>query len=368
MPLPLFLGIAAAAAAGAKVVKTQVEKNKAADAVIEEAETRCAKEALACKVSRTETDIQKNMRKLLLETFPSYEKEAEPPISSDWKHLPVGTKSLAACTYSFIPWKEYSFYTSDAIYYHNRKEGIHEFLYYDNINDFDSATNVVDYGNEHSKRCVSQWPSTERKFIEQISRLWKVDSETDTSIFEFCFNSGRIGFKAKAFQSELQRQSQKLNAPKVVAQNFDRIKVESMENGVIELRFWDYFPKVQNVVFNANDTEDDIREKEWEQERRIQEAEDREREAQDTFETLIEQAGNIARIFQKAVYAHYGVKFKKENIIFMEEPDFTYEGPSFLDKLESATNTVQNTYSKMADITQKRMDEARRDYERKNKG
>ena len=145
MPLPLFLGIAAAAAAGAGAIKKQAEKSKAIDALLEEAETICSKEALAHSPSKIETVLQRKMHGLLFENaFASAEKEANPPVSSNWKHIPKYVQVHAAKKYSMLSWNEYSFYTFDAMYYHNRKKGIHELLYY---------CSSFNKGVQHSVRC-----------------------------------------------------------------------------------------------------------------------------------------------------------------------------------------------------------------------
>ena len=89
MPLPLFLGFAAAAAAGAKLVKTQVDKAKETSATIEEAEAKCAAEAQTYTPQKTATELQEKMRTLLLTyAFSDPDKEETPPLSSDWRHLP----------------------------------------------------------------------------------------------------------------------------------------------------------------------------------------------------------------------------------------------------------------------------------------
>lgn len=371
MPLPLFLGIAAAAAAGAKVVKNQVEQAKATDAIIEEAEARCAKEALEHKSVRTETEIQKKMRRLLLKHGFSSDTVDKDKIYSDWKCIPKDVEIAATRKGALFSWGEHAVYTFDAVYYQHRKKGVHEVLYYDYINDFDRPTGIVDYGPMHQKRSVAHWDDFEKRMIEQLNHIWKMDSENDTSILEFCFN------RSYGLNTDMRRnctcetenvcKKEYANGNALIQQNLSNIRIVSMIDGRLEVQFCMHFPKIENVRFNENDTEEEIWEKEREQERREEEAEHLEWEAYDTHEKLISLSSIIAEIYQKAIYNLYGVLFSKENITLLETPDFTYEGPSFFDKVEGVASTAQGAYSKLADITQSRMEEARRDYERKNK-
>ena len=122
MPLPLFLGVAAAAA-GAKVIKTQVEKSNSLNEVIAEAEERCKKEAQSFKAQKTPTEFQGKMFVLLRKhAFIDSEKNAAAPLSSDWGHLPKGINPSAVKKHSLIGWGEYSFFTTKAAYYHCKKK------------------------------------------------------------------------------------------------------------------------------------------------------------------------------------------------------------------------------------------------------
>ena len=309
--------------------------------MIEEAEAQCAKEALLPKIARTETDIQKKMRTLLFDkAFSSSAKSETPPISSDWKHLPTNTKSIAAYTYSLIPWKEYSFYTPDGVYYHNKKKGIHEFLYYDNINNFDSASGVVDYGKDHSNRDILKWPNREKNFIKQISHLREFNSESDTSIFEFCFNAGNIDFQNSVFQKALKTHCQGKND--IIRQNLDHIKVASMQDGMVNLQFSMYFPRVETITISEDDDEYERERKEWEQEKLIWEAEELERKAWKTQEKLVALNNDISEIFRLSIYERYGVLYANEKIILLKDPDFTYGRPSTLEKLCSTVDNVNS--------------------------
>ena len=354
MPLPLFLGLAAAAAAGAGVIKNQVEKSKSQNAVIEEAEEKCKKEAQAFKPQKTPTEFQQKMFVLLRKhSFTDSDKSASAPISSDWPHLAKGFNPVAAKKHSLIGWGDYSFYSSKAVYYHCKKKGIHECLYFDYINSYDSTTNTVDYGPDHQKRSISQWDSNDQAIIANIARVWSMHEEKDTRILEFCFNYN-WDFKRDLCYfktNEIRNMFKSVCSGKgqTIAKFHDYIKITSMKDGKLELQFWYYFHRVENVVFNENDTEEDIREKEWEQERREQEAENRENEVHWAFEELLEKSDTIIDVFQQALYRLYGVFFEKENITFLEEPDFTYEGPSFIDRVEGAASSAKAFVSDYVD-------------------
>lgn len=47
----------------------------------------------------------------------------------------------------------------------------------------------------------------------------------------------------------------------------------------------------------------------------------------------------------------YGVRFKRENIVFLDEPDFTYEGDSILDKLNNVSGVAQDVANKLISDT-----------------
>lgn len=345
MPLPLFLGIAAAAAAGAGVIKKQTEKTKAIDTLLAEAETACSKEALAHRPAKIESVLQKKMYRLMSEhAFASAEKKAEPPISSNWKHIPKHIQVHAAKKYSTLSWNEYSFYTFEAMYYHNRKKGIHELLYYDDINGYDPETKMVDYGGNHQQKEISHWPVFERKMVEQISHVWKMEDEKDTSVLEFCFNNcsefkTELGFyKTAQISSAFHKQCADYHG--IIQNNINHIRIVSMQDGRIELQYWYYFPKVEDVRFYEDDSEEEIWQKEQEQKRREEAYEDKQDEIQWVFEDLLDLTDEIAEIFQKSLYKLYGVLFEKENITFIEEPDFTSEGSSFVERVENVAGSV----------------------------
>ena len=96
------------------------------------------------------------------------------------------------------------------------------------------------------------------------------------------------------------------------------------------------------MSFSENDSEEDIWEKEREQDRREEEAMEREIQAQNSFDELLCVKGEIVELFQHTLYNLFGTLFEKKNIIFLEDPDFTYEGPSMIDRLESVANTAHN--------------------------
>lgn len=358
MPLPVFLGFGAAAAAATKLVKTQVEKAKEVSALIEEAEKRYAAEARTYHFRNVATPLQQKLINVLLNcAFSESDKSATPPLTSDWKHLSMNinsrfspdlsTQVCAARKHSLLSWSEYSFFTNKAIYYHHKKKGIHEFLFYDGINDYDASTGVVDYGVDHQKRNISSWEHFEKLFVEQISNILKTDDEMDTSVLEFCFNSCHdfrmklSFFKTNEINNAFKTQCQSQNAPKVLQEYYDHIQIKSMKNGELELQFWAYFPQAESVTYNEDDSEDDIREKELLQQQLEEEAEERELKVHHAYQTLLNHESEIAMLFQQALYSLYGVLFSVANITFLDEPDFTYEGPSAIDRLSNAANTAQ---------------------------
>ena len=355
MPLPLLLGLAAAVA-GAGVVKNQVEKTKESNANIATSESKCASEAKGYKPERVETEIQTKAKNLLLKyAFSDLDKKEKPPIESDWPHLPKHTQVFATRKYSLFSWGEYSFFGKNAVYYHHKKKGIHECLYYDKINTFNITTGEIDYGVEHEKRNISNWAIYEKRFVEQICKIWKNDDKIDCSLLEFCFNNchdfkmNLSYFKTNDIKNIFRGQCRYQSAPDVLRENFEHITITSMNNGNIELQYWAYFPKVENVTFNENDSDADIYEKERLQEQREQEAEQRELDAQYAHESLVELKDEIAELFQQSLYKLFGTLFDKDKIKFIDDPDFTYEGPSMIDKINNAANTAQSFINDYAD-------------------
>ena len=347
MPLPLFLGLGAAAAAAAGLLKNQVEKSKEVSATIHDEETRCAEEARGYEMHRTETVLQGKMRKFLLaNAFSDSDKQKRPPMT-EWGHLPENTHVCATRKYSLFSWGEYSFYTNKAVYYHHKKKATHNFLYFDGINSIDLNTGIVDYGKYHEKRDCTSWESFEKKFIHAVSCIWNMKDETDTSVLEFCFNEcgdfrrNLCYFKTSGISNTFEGQCQKLNVPKVLREKFKYITIKSMKDGRMELQFWAYFHKVCNVTFNNDDSEEEIREKEWEQEEREREYEQSIEDAQYAFEELVRMKEIISELFQQSIYKLYGIMFDKDNITFLDEPDFTFEGPSAIDRLENATSSAK---------------------------
>ena len=367
MPLPLLLGLAAAAV-GTGLVKSQVEKNKENEVRISQANTKGAAEAKAYQSEKTKTDSQEKAIKLLFKNaFSDSDKKEKPPISSEWTYLPKETRVIAARNYSLFSWNEYSFFTNEAVYYHHKRKGIHEFLYYDKINDFDMNTGIVDYGKDHQKKDISNWANFEKKFVEQISCIWKTTDKVDTSVLEFCFNncsdfSKQVKFfKASGMRGVFNSQCQRQNVSKTLKENFDHISVSSIENGKIKLQFWTYFPRVENVMYNEDDSDYERRQKELEQERLELEAEERERKAHFVYNDLLDLKSEITELFQQSLYILYGTLFDVDKIEFVEEPDFTYEGPSMLEKVRGAMAPAENVLrSQMASTANRAADIARK--------
>ena len=285
------------------------------------------------------------MFKLLFDNaFSSAAKNAEPPISSNWKHIPKHIQIYASKKYSTVSWNEYSFYTFEAMYYHNKKQGIHELLYYDYINGYDPVAKTVDYGGNHVKKDISNWPIFERGIVERISHIWKMEDEKDTSVLEFCFNACNefktelSFFKTRQIRDEFFKQC--TDHHRILQKHINHIQIISMQDGRIELQYWYYFPKVENVVFNEDDTDIERWEKEEEQKRREEEYERKQHEVEWAFEDLLGLTDDIAEVFQKSLHNLYGVIFEKENITFVEEPDYTFEGPSFIERVEGIAGSV----------------------------
>ena len=294
---------------------------------------------------------------LLTHAFSDSDKEETPPVFSDWRHLSCGTHVCATRKYSLLSWGEYSFFTNDAVYYHYKKKGIHEFLYYDYINSFDASTGMVDYGEDHQKRDISHWEMFEKKIIEQMSRIWEMCDETDTSALELCFNECHdfcmelSYFKSSHIKSVFRKQCK--GHHRTLQKNFDHIKINSMVDGKITLQYWYYFPKVEKVTYSADDTEYEQKEKELEQDRREAEAQEHQEKIYRAHKQLLRLTDEIAEVFQQSLYILYGVLFEKENITFMEEPDYTFEGPSFIDRLENLENIAASAQAFIEDYADK---------------
>lgn len=110
---------------------------------------------------------------------------------------------------------------------------------------------------------------------------------------------------------------------------------------------------VREVSFSENDSEEDVREKEEENEWRRQEAEDYEQEMNSTYEKFCSMKHDIAKLFQQSLYKLFGVVFDINNIVFLEEPDFKYEQPDIVDRINNAANTAQafiNDYAEKHDL------------------
>lgn len=231
MPLPLLLGLGAAAAA-VGLVKNQVEKSKESNALIAEAEAKCAAEAKTHKIEKNATKSQKRMFEVLLNyAFSESDKAEEAPWNRDWGHLSSDTHICATRKYSMLFWSEYSFYTNEAIYYHNKSNGTHELLYYDKINTIDMSNGTVDYGHEHEKKRISHWPDFEKKFIEQVSSIWQTDGDVPFSILEFCYNNCNdfkmdlCYFRTDEIRTAFKNECKLQKVPKVLRDNFSNIKI-----------------------------------------------------------------------------------------------------------------------------------------------
>ena len=357
MPLPLFLGLAAAAA-GVGAIKIQAEKAKTTGATLKEAEASCSREASAYTPARTPTDAQKNMFMLLFKhAFSEDDKKDSPPTESDWGHLSKKTQIKATRKYSLFSWGQYSFYTQEAVYYHYKKKATHEMLYFDRINSYNPTTGIVDYGLTHEKRNISHWERFERLFVEQVARIWADENCTNPSILEFCFNNCHefcmdlSFFKKSPITNAFRKQCKGHHG--TLQKYFDHIRIKSIADGKITLQFWYYFHKVENEEYSENDTEYDAREKELEQERRVQEAALLQEKVYRAHAQLLSMTDDIAEVFQQALFHLYGVLFEKENIVLIKEPDFTFEGPSMLDRLNNLENTAQSVNAYLQDYADK---------------
>lgn len=179
--MSLFGGLASA-------IKSKVAEVNEVKIMLEKAEARCAAEAKTYEKSVEETKAQQKLLSFLLSNvFEQYETSQSPSLG-DWKHLSQHTEIRAAKKYSLLTWSEYSFYTYDGVYYHNKKKGVHAFLYYDGINDFDAQTCDVDYGKLHEKRSITDWQSFDKKIIELISDIHRDTESANATILAFCFN------------------------------------------------------------------------------------------------------------------------------------------------------------------------------------
>ena len=313
------------------------------------------------------TPLQSKMLAILLEnSFSDYDKNQTAPIN-DWGDLSSNTPIIACEKHTLLTWKDYSFYTDSTMYYHCKKQNVHTLLNYKEINEYDVNTSVVDYGAEHKKINVSLWNPNVKNFIKQIAHIKKMEDEKDTSVLEYCFNycsdfkSNLRFFKTNEIKNVFSKQCQTQNAPKLLQENFEHIEIRNMSQGNIELCYWEYFPKVRQIDVNENDSENDRQEKELEQERLYKEAEERIEEARRVSEQLPTIKADIVLLFKEAIYNLYGVLFEKDNICFLDEPDFTYE-EGVLDKVQSKVAPIKYVLDSMMETTAKQMADVERKY------
>lgn len=311
-------------------IKAKVAEVSEAKLLLEKAEERCANEAKTYEPLKEETKAQQKLLSFLLShAFDQYNLTQRCSLS-DWNHLPQNIKVKAVKKYSFFSWNEYSFYTCDGVYYHCKKKGIHAFLYYNGINAYNAETCDVDYGKAHDKRNIADWSSFEKKIVEQISLIHKAPETANASVLAFCFNN------CSDFKDDLQYYSKSAEVrnafnkyekqmPDILRENWDHIHIVTMNAEKIEVQFWAYFALPEKVSFSEDDDEEDIAEKEREQQRIQQEYDEKIDHAEITQMLLAEEKDAIAELYQAVLQDLYGVCYRKENIIFLDNADFTYE-------------------------------------------
>lgn len=361
MPLPLFLGIAAAVA-GAGALKKQIDKSKELNDVINLEEQRCADEAKQYGASyHDEPDYQRKLLAFLIKNAYSDLNKQEFPPFSDWGHLTAETPVIATRKYSLISWGEYAFYTEKGVYYHNKRKGIHDFLFYSEINNFDITSGIVDYGNSSIQKNIAEWENFEKQFVNQICCIKKTQSveeaESLTSVFQFCFNhsddfrKNLQFFETSGIKKIFKKHSQ--NKPRVIQENWDHIMINKVESGKIELQYWQYFANPTSPAINENDTEYEIAEKQREAERRQWEAERKQLSAESAAYELVKNTEAVIMMFRNALYELYGFHFEQDDIIFMDYPNFTFEGQSFIERVEGVANTVISYANEVAERNNK---------------
>jgi len=302
--------------------------------------------------------FQEKMLKFLLEnSFSEYDRHVSPPLN-DWGYIPANSKIIACEKFSWFSWKHYAFYTHSAIYYHNQKSKVHSILNYDEINGYNANTGILDYGDKHEFISITLWEDHVKTIIEKICYIKaNGEDETDTSIFEFCFNN------CETFRSDLQYfkrshienvfKSHSQNKHKSIQENWKHITINKIENGVLQLQFWEYFSNPTMPTINEYDSEYEIQEKQREAERRQDEAEKEQLSAERASYELVEHSEDIVTTFKDALYELYGICFKRENIVFLDYPDFTFEGPSFIDRIESVANSALSYANEVAERNSK---------------
>ena len=312
------------------------------------------------------TSLQKNMLSLLLRnSFSDYDKKQKPRLD-EWGNI---KENIIACEkYSLLTWSDYAFYTNTTLYYHCKKQKTHTLIRYSEIKSYDIDTCVLEYGNNGAKINISLWDGNVRNFVKQLYSISKIEDENDTRILEFCFNrcsdfrNNLRYFKIGEITSAFKKQCQQQHAPELLRENFEHISITKMDKGNIELQFWSYFPRVETITINEDDSEYDIHEKELEQERLYDEAEERVELAQSVAAELPNIKEDIIKLFQMAIYNLYGVLFDEKNITFLEEPDFTFEGPTLAERVQSKIAPVKSVVDSMMESTARQMADIERKY------
>lgn len=338
MALSLLIGLVSAIA-GKAIIDNQVDKSRAAHAAIDEGEKLCEEESKNYTAVKRPTIIQQKMFDLLLmNAFEDSDKKETPPFS-DWPHLTNKNAITATRQYSLFSWKEYSFFTRQAMYFHNAKQGVHDLIYYDGVESYDPTTKTLTYNKPFStkritvSKNISHWNKFEQDFVQQIAHIWKMTDEDDTSVLEFCFNHCDDFKKALAFFKTGRIKNHFVNRcsgrDAVLRENFDHIQIVSMKDGKIELQYWRYF------FYHDEDIAD------------------HECEANDISEELYCLRDEIAEVFQETLYDLFGVRFQKENITFLQEPDFTYEGPSMADRMDDLRGKAETCKEFVRDYVEK---------------
>lgn len=303
---------------------------------------------------------QKLLDTLLKNFFEDYEKQEKIPLEN-WGAFPDNTKFLACQKYTLLTWGEYAFFTPTAIYYHNKKEGIHRSFNYSDLVGYDVSTNVLNYGISREKINLAGWNAVARNFIKQVTNINNNSADAEgASVLECCFNHCRdfknnlAYYRTLDIKQAFEQQCAEQHAPEILSENYDNIQIKSIEHGKIILQFCKYFPMVARVHISENDGEDEINEKMQEQERLNDEYQKKIQQAGWTAIELFNIGDEIIKLFQGAIYHLYGVLFDAENISYIEEPDFTFEEPNLIEKIIGGAASVMESIKPYLANTAKR--------------
>lgn len=115
-----------------------------------------------------------------------------------------------------------------------------------------------------------------------------------------------------------------------------------MENRKLVLQYQRYFFKPERITIGSDISEDEALEMQLKQERVIEEYQEKINEAEVIAEQLIGVTDDVISLFQKALHKLYGVHFDEEDILFIEEPNFSYEGDNLIEKAEQISAIVKD--------------------------